>query len=152
MVISTNVFGERADALEARVAAAEKDRTMNISDVRNLIGESRLLSIGNAVDKPWTHREEFYLIMILGPAVLIFLAIMLGWQLFIIQRAQRGWTDTYLKAIGLTLLVGSGLFVIVTAYTQEQAAPLFGLLGALAGYLLGKDFKTRGPDGNGDAA
>ena len=43
------------------------------------------------------------------------------------------------KLIGLTIVVTAGLFVIPAGFSQNQMSPLMGLLGAVAGYLLGKD-------------
>ncbi len=52
---------------------------------------------------------------------------------------------SYLKLVGLTLIITAGLFLICAGYTQDQIAPMVGLLGTLAGYLLGKsDAKEKG--------
>lgn len=41
--------------------------------------------------------------------------------------------------IGLTLVVTAGLFLITAGYSETQIAPMMGLLGTIAGYLLGKE-------------
>lgn len=53
--------------------------------------------------------------------------------------------DLAFKIIGLTIVVTAGLFVIPAGYSQDQMSPLMGLLGAVAGYLLGKESLTRTP-------
>ncbi len=53
--------------------------------------------------------------------------------------------DLAFKIIGVTIVVTAGLFVIPAGYSQDQMSPLMGLLGAVAGYLLGKESLTRAP-------
>jgi hypothetical protein len=50
------------------------------------------------------------------------------------------------KLIGLTIVVTAGLFVIPAGYSQNQMTPLMGLLGAIAGYLLGKEAPKETPN------
>lgn len=47
--------------------------------------------------------------------------------------------NSVFKLIGITIVVTAGLFVIPAGYSQNQMSPLMGLLGAIAGYLLGKE-------------
>jgi hypothetical protein len=56
---------------------------------------------------------------------------------------------TFTKMSGLALVLSVGLTLIVAGYTQEQIAPMMGLLGTVAGYLLGKteDGKDEKPAG-----
>lgn len=43
-----------------------------------------------------------------------------------------------LPAFALPLIIISAIFLVVTGYSQEQIAPVIGLLGSIAGYLLGR--------------
>ncbi len=47
--------------------------------------------------------------------------------------------DSFLKLFVLVIVVTAGLFVVVAGYTQDQIAPMMGLLGTLVGYLLGRE-------------
>ena len=38
---------------------------------------------------------------------------------------------------GLSLIIVAAIFLVVVGYTSEQIAPVMGLLGAIAGYILG---------------
>ena len=38
---------------------------------------------------------------------------------------------------GLTLVLVAGLFLITAGYSQNQVAPMMGLLGTIVGFLLG---------------
>lgn len=42
-----------------------------------------------------------------------------------------------LRFDGLTLIVAGGLMLVTAGYSNDQTAPVSGLLGAQAGYLLG---------------
>lgn len=41
------------------------------------------------------------------------------------------------QIVGLALIIISGLFLVTGGYTQDNTGPMFGLLGAIAGYLFG---------------
>lgn len=50
--------------------------------------------------------------------------------------------DSILKSIGTILIIIAALFLIVAGYDDRQIAPVLGLLGTIAGYLLGKNGST----------
>ncbi len=54
-------------------------------------------------------------------------------------RPGGPWRSVYLRLVVLTIVVTAGLFVVVAGYTQDQIAPMMGLLGTLVGYLLGRE-------------
>lgn len=74
-------------------------------------------------------------------AVLLFGLILVGVQSFLTMKGKLSESAAF-KLIGLTVVVTAGLFVIPAGYSQNQMTPLMGLLGAIAGYLLGKDNQT----------
>jgi hypothetical protein len=43
---------------------------------------------------------------------------------------------------GLTILVSGGLFLIAAGYSEDQMSPVIGLLGTIAGFVLGKDIQS----------
>lgn len=47
--------------------------------------------------------------------------------------------DNILKLFGTILIVISAIFLVVAGYSDKQIAPVMGLLGTIAGYLLGKN-------------
>jgi len=63
----------------------------------------------------------------------------------LVRREGKGWRTIYMRLVVLTIVVTAGLFVIVAGYTQDQIAPMMGLLGTLVGYLLGKEGAPTGP-------
>jgi hypothetical protein len=52
-------------------------------------------------------------------------------------------TSAFVKLAGLALVLAVGLSLIVVGYSQYQIASMMGLLGTIAGYLLGKGEGTR---------
>ncbi len=77
----------------------------------------------------------------LSLAVLLFGLIILGLQIGIMFKVGKGWGSNSIRITGITLVIVSGLFLITAGYTQDQIAPMIGLLGTIAGYLLGKSEK-----------
>lgn len=76
--------------------------------------------------------------------VLIFGAFVIAAEIFVMVRRDKGWGQSNKQMVGLTLVVIAGLFLISGNYAQDLSSPMFGLLGAIAGYLFGA-----GSDKNG---
>lgn len=74
---------------------------------------------------------------ILSAAVLVFAVIILVLEVYLIRLKLIDPT-TALKFILVTLIITAMLFLITAGYTVEQISPGIGLLGTIAGYLLGK--------------
>lgn len=51
--------------------------------------------------------------------------------------------STFTKLVGLTVVITAGVFLICAGYSQSQIATMMGLLGTIAGYLLGKEVRKR---------
>lgn len=52
-----------------------------------------------------------------------------------------------LRTLATTLIITFAVFLIVAGYSDQQIAPAMGLLGTIAGYLLGKDTHADSPRG-----
>jgi hypothetical protein len=78
---------------------------------------------------------------ILSMALLIFAAIICLAEIAIFLKGHMD-ADHMTKLIILTLIIFSVLFLIVLGYTNDQIGPALGLLGTIAGYLLGKSQKV----------
>jgi uncharacterized membrane protein YfcA len=88
-----------------------------------------------ALAKPVTPMSsyEFYLsLLVLGFGVLVIL-----FEFFLI-RIKKINSDNTIKFILITLIIISTLFLITAGYSNDQIAPAIGLLGTIAGYLLGR--------------
>jgi hypothetical protein len=74
----------------------------------------------------------------LGWGVLGFGAIVLLLVVAVVWKVNKGFGPLTFRIFGLTLVITAGLFLIVTGYSQDQIAPMFALLGTIAGFIFGK--------------
>ena len=88
---------------------------------------------GSAIVTPLS-RLEFTLSMI----VLVFGLSVIILEIFLI-RIKKIHSDDTIKFITVTLIITSTLFLITAGYSNDQIAPAVGLLGTIAGYLLGRN-------------
>ncbi len=75
----------------------------------------------------------------LSVGVLAFGALLVALEVILLARRPEWPSGLSLKLLGLTLVVTAGLFLIVAGFSQNQTASMMGLLGTVAGYILGKD-------------
>lgn len=73
----------------------------------------------------------------LSVTVLVFGLIIILLEIFLIKSKKISSEDT-IKFIIITLIITSTLFLITAGYSNDQIAPAVGLLGTIAGYLLGR--------------
>ena len=74
----------------------------------------------------------------LSIGVLVFGALLMGLEVLVMLKQNKYWDAWSFKILGLTLVITAGLFLVVAGYSQNQIAPMMGLLGTVAGYLLGQ--------------
>lgn len=77
--------------------------------------------------------------MTISSAVLIFGAMILGLATYLIKEGKS--SESILRIFGTILIIIAGVFLVVAGYSDRQIAPVMGLLGTIAGYLLGKETK-----------
>ncbi len=83
--------------------------------------------------RDWTNVEIYLSVAVLG-----FALVVLVLQTVLITRAQPSWhPKSTLRMMGLTLIISAGLFLVTAGYSADQVSPVMGLLGTIAGYLLG---------------
>ncbi|MCP4611468.1 MAG: hypothetical protein GY845_22370 [Planctomycetes bacterium] len=86
----------------------------------------------------WTTIE-----IILSVSLLVFALLIFGLQTVIIMKLNVNWTPiSILRFNGLTLIITGGLLLVIAGYSNQQMSPVIGLLGAIAGYLLGTSEKS----------
>jgi hypothetical protein len=74
----------------------------------------------------------------LSLAILVFGILIIGGAILIMIRQNKGWGPNAIQIVGIVLIVVSSLFLITAGYSESQITPAIGLLGTIAGYLLGK--------------
>ena len=88
----------------------------------------------NTDGRSWSDVETMMTICILAFGVLTLLL-----QTLICFRLKIEWTPySILQFYGLTLVIIGSLLLITAGYSDQQIAGVIGLLGTIAGYLLGK--------------
>jgi hypothetical protein len=75
--------------------------------------------------------------MTMSVGILLFGVVIIALATYLIRRGTA--TDSVLKIFGAILIVVSAIFLVVAGYSDQQIAPVIGLLGTIAGYLLGKE-------------
>lgn len=87
---------------------------------------------GSKIVSPLSRLEFILSITVLGFGLLIILL-----EIFLIKTNRISSEDS-IKFIVITLIITSTLFLITAGYSNDQIAPAVGLLGTIAGYLLGR--------------
>ena len=82
---------------------------------------------------PTKSSQEVYLSF----GVLLFGMIVVLAQAFIINKRQEPLSQS-LKYLSISLIIVGSLFLVTAGYGNSQIAPIIGLLGTVAGYLLGR--------------
>ncbi len=75
------------------------------------------------------------LVLTLSLSILCFGLIVLGIMAYLIVKDRD--PRAVLRAFGVPLIIVAAIFLVVTGYSRDQIAPVIGLLGTIAGYLLG---------------
>ena len=84
--------------------------------------------------RDWTSIEVY-----LSIGVLIFSLIVMFMQYRYLKQQEHSWTsESVIRFIGFPIVISAALFLVVAGYSDQQVAPVFALLGAIAGYLFGK--------------
>lgn len=81
----------------------------------------------------------------LSTVVLLFGLLVIFGVLACMWREGRYWETLPTQIIVLALLISAGMFLIAAGYDQDQIAPMMGLLGTVAGYMLGRSSATPVP-------
>ncbi|VVB65122.1 Uncharacterised protein [uncultured archaeon] len=88
---------------------------------------------GELVIKPRSMTEVY-----LSLGVLVFGLILVIFTGIFALRRSVGWDQESTRVFTISVIVTAGLFLITAGYSDQQIAPMFGLLGTIVGYLLGK--------------
>lgn len=75
--------------------------------------------------------------MTISAVVLVFGVFVLLLAAVLLRRTQVS-ADSVLRVFGTVLIIICAIFLVVAGYTDQQMGPVMGLLGTIAGYLLGK--------------
>jgi len=74
--------------------------------------------------------------LFLSLCLLIFSLVVFSLMTYLIKLGKQ--PEQILKVFGSVLIVVAAVFLVVAGYSEKQIAPVIGLLGTVAGYILGK--------------
>jgi len=74
----------------------------------------------------------------LSLGVLAFGLILIIFTGIVAYKKNAGWDHEATRIFAVSVIVTAGLFLMTAGYSDQQVAPMFGLLGTIVGYLLGK--------------
>src|SRR5262249_32767915 len=111
------------------------DLDKQIADVKKSLESTAVASPSSSIPEWWTTRNA----MTMSSVVLLFGLVVMFYAQQLIKKEKSG--DAILKIFGTMMIIISALFLIVAGYADQQIAPVMGLLGTIAGYLLGKETK-----------
>lgn len=74
--------------------------------------------------------------LFLSISILTFSLLVFGLMTYLIKQGKE--PEIILKTFGSILIIVSAVFLIVAGYSEEQISPVIGLLGTVAGYILGR--------------
>jgi ABC-type transport system involved in cytochrome c biogenesis permease subunit len=89
------------------------------------------LATHNAATQPWSSGLVQFLtvsVLVFGILVIIIMAIL------VLKKSQTG---EILRLFTVPMVIVAAVFLVVTGFSNEQITPVIGLLGTLAGYILG---------------
>jgi hypothetical protein len=114
---------------------ADLDR--QITGLRDSIGQhvAKAGEVGSQIG-PGSQTLSVYMLGF-GLVVLVLMTYLIG------VKDKGG--ETLLRSFGVTLIITAAVLLVVAGYSQDQIAPVIGLLGTIAGFLLGKIPEARRP-------
>jgi hypothetical protein len=116
------------------------DANQEFGPIEYTISEEKNLGTDRVIIKPRSNIETY-----LSLGVLAFGLVLIIFTGFVASKKNSGWDQEATRIFAVSVVVTAGLFLITAGYSDQQIAPMFGLLGTIVGYLLGKSPGEQGP-------
>jgi hypothetical protein len=136
-------FDQTLNALKAEAAGSQEAARLAAEQANDITLQGSQPYVLPPDGVAWTTES----MMTLSLSVLVFGVITYILITYLI-RIGKG-PELVLRAFGVPLIIVAAVFLVVAGYTEQQIAPVIGLLGTIAGYLLGKS--EPGATGGGTA-
>lgn len=114
---------------------ANRDKVQKVAEAAASAARTQL---PEPVGKQWWRADEA---MTISASVLLFGVLVMVLMTVALRRSNIN-PDAILRLFGTIIIIIGALFLIVAGYTETQMGPVMGLLGTIAGYLLGKSSST----------
>ncbi len=92
----------------------------------------------NVIIRPRSNWEIY-----LSLGVLAFGLVLIIFTGIVALKKNSGWDQEATRIFAVSVIVTAGLFLMTAGYSDQQVSPMFGLLGTIVGYLLGKSSPGR---------
>ena len=115
-----------------------------IDEAKTSLPEKYKTIEGNMPQSQGTQNDNWWSVtdaMTISSALLLFFLIVLCLATYLIKLGRN--PEMVMKFFGTILIISVASFLVVAGYDDKQIAPVIGLLGTIAGYLLGKDSSNR---------
>ena len=112
---------------DAKKADAAATNTLSAKD------PSALVQVSQVQKTPWWSTHDA---MTISASVLIFGALLI--VLASVAMFRGAPAATVLRVYGMLTIIVMAVFLVVAGYDAQQMSPVIGLLGTLAGYLVGR--------------
>jgi ABC-type multidrug transport system fused ATPase/permease subunit len=123
------------DAKKPDIAALEKsiqEKSQKLESDKIDLTKQQSISSSRSEAEWWSATNA----MTISSVVLIFGLVIMVLATYLLQKGKNA--DEVLKLFGTIIIIISSVFLVVAGYTDTQIAPVMGLLGTIAGYLLGR--------------
>jgi len=120
------------EVMSSNIGASQTSSDQEFGRIESAISSEKA-SNTERVLKP---RSDLELYLSLG--VLTFGLILIIFTGIVAYRKNSGWDQEATRIFAVSIIVTAGLFLMTAGYSDQQVAPMFGLLGTIVGYLLGR--------------
>ena len=115
---------------------ANEPGTMSLGELDKQIAQASIESSAPTQRAAvWTAENA----MTVSASILLFGAFTIVIAALLIKWGHN--SESTLRVLGTITIIFASIFLIVAGYSDKQIAPVMGLLGTIAGYLLGKSSK-----------
>lgn len=105
----------------------------NLEELRKEFSEAKSQLSTEAPEQPWD--KEMVLSLSFG--ILMFGLIVISLMTYLLRRNKH--FSLILPSFGVPLIVVAAVVLVIAGFGERQIAPVIGLLGTIAGYLLGRE-------------
>jgi hypothetical protein len=75
--------------------------------------------------------EQNSLLILVAFVIIVLVQMAMAWR--------KGWTTSAVRIVGITTIACLGVFAALTVSNEKNGPAVFGLLGTVGGYLLGRN-------------
>lgn len=92
---------------------------------------------GGTITTGWV----FARVELFGAAAIVFFSVFVTAAAYFLRKGAGFSEEAVIRLVSLILIVSGTLFLVTLGYSAQQIAPALGILGTIAGYMLGRSRK-----------